>query len=79
MRRFLDYNKKLKTRAKELRRNMTAPEKKLWFEFLRDLRVQSHSISLEEQKSPSIPLNKGEETQEVPLTKGEASESEQGD
>ena len=31
----LPYNKHLVTRAKELRRNMTAAEKKLWYECLR--------------------------------------------
>ncbi len=30
----LPYNSKLKERARELRRNMTKAEKKLWYEFL---------------------------------------------
>jgi very-short-patch-repair endonuclease len=33
--RFHPYRSDLKLRARELRRNMTAPEKKLWYEFLR--------------------------------------------
>jgi very-short-patch-repair endonuclease len=33
--RFHAYRSDLKLRARELRRNMTAPEKKLWYEFLR--------------------------------------------
>jgi len=33
--RFHAYRPDLKLRARELRRNMTAPEKKLWHEFLR--------------------------------------------
>lgn len=37
MKRFIDYNKKLKDRAKELRRNMTEPEKKIWFWFLKEV------------------------------------------
>ena len=36
---------------------MTAPEKKLWNEFLKDL-----ILNVTEQKTPSIPLDKGEET-----------------
>jgi len=32
----LSYNPKLKDRAKELRKNMTKAEKKIWFEFLKD-------------------------------------------
>ncbi len=31
----LPYNRKLVKRAKDLRRNMTAAEKKIWYEFLR--------------------------------------------
>jgi very-short-patch-repair endonuclease len=31
MKRFLDYNEKLKERTRELRKNMTEPEKKLWY------------------------------------------------
>ena len=33
--RYLPYNPDLKDRARELRKNMTAAEKKLWFEYLR--------------------------------------------
>ena len=36
MKRFLDYNKRLKQRASEMRRNMTRAERKLWFEFLKE-------------------------------------------
>jgi len=32
---FISYNNKLNSRAKDLRNNMTAAEKKLWYEFLR--------------------------------------------
>ncbi|WP_008318633.1 DUF1156 domain-containing protein [Leptolyngbya sp. PCC 6406] len=35
--RFLPYNKKLVARAKELRKNMTTAEKKLWHEYLKTL------------------------------------------
>ncbi len=35
MRRFLEYNKNLKLRTKELQQNMTRPEKKLRFEFFK--------------------------------------------
>jgi adenine-specific DNA methylase/very-short-patch-repair endonuclease len=35
--RFLPYNKKLVDRAKDLRKNMTAAEKKLWHEYLKTL------------------------------------------
>jgi len=37
MKRFLYYNSKLKERAKELRKNMTFTEKKIWNGFLIDL------------------------------------------
>ena len=37
MKRFLDYNKKLIDRTKYLRKNMTLPEKKLWYMFLREI------------------------------------------
>ena len=33
---YLPYNKKLKERSRELRNNMTAAEKKLWYEYLRN-------------------------------------------
>ena len=32
---FVPYNKNLKINARELRRNMTAAEKKMWFEYLK--------------------------------------------
>jgi very-short-patch-repair endonuclease len=32
----IPYNPELKDRARELRKNMTEPEKKLWFNFLRN-------------------------------------------
>jgi very-short-patch-repair endonuclease len=38
MKRFLDYNKNLKPRAKELQRQMTKPEKKLRFDFFKKVR-----------------------------------------
>jgi very-short-patch-repair endonuclease len=31
MKRFLDYNSKFKERARALRKNMTEPEKKIWY------------------------------------------------
>ncbi len=37
---FIPYNKKLNTNAKALRQNMTAAEKKLWFEYLRGYRCR---------------------------------------
>ena len=37
MKRFLDYNKNLKDRAKELKSNMTKPERKLWFDFFKKI------------------------------------------
>jgi very-short-patch-repair endonuclease len=91
MRRFLDYNKKLKQRAQEMRKNMTAPEKKLWYEFLRNLTInKSPLIPLDKreiatnEKSSSILLDKEEvatnqSKEKVPLIKGEVSDSEQGD
>ena len=39
--RHLPYNPRLKDRAKELRRDMTPAEKKLWFGFLRKHRFRS--------------------------------------
>ena len=33
---YLPYNKKLKEKARRLRNNMTAAEKKLWYEYLRN-------------------------------------------
>lgn len=37
MKRFLNYNKKFKERTKELRKNLTEPEKKLWLGFLKGI------------------------------------------
>jgi very-short-patch-repair endonuclease len=36
----LPYNPNLLSRARELRKNMTPAEKKLWFGFLRDFRIR---------------------------------------
>lgn len=38
----LPYNPKLNDRARELRRNMTEAEKKLWYEYLRQHRLTFH-------------------------------------
>lgn len=35
MKRFIEYNQKFKERTRELRKNMTEPEKKLWFWFFK--------------------------------------------
>ena len=54
MKRFLDYNKKLSERAKEMRKNMTLAEKKIRLECLKNL-----------QKNPPVfdhPLDKGDTT-----------------
>lgn len=32
---FIPFNPNLKSKAKDLRKNMTEPEKKLWFQYLR--------------------------------------------
>jgi very-short-patch-repair endonuclease len=37
---FLDYRRRLKRSARTLRRDPTPAERKLWFEFLRDLPVR---------------------------------------
>jgi len=37
---FLPYNKELNKKAKNLRNEMTAAEKKLWYEYLRNHRFQ---------------------------------------
>lgn len=60
MKRFLDYNFKLKERASELRKNMTEPEKKLWFWFLGNIKI------------PPTPLTKGGVWQDggISLAKG---------
>jgi very-short-patch-repair endonuclease len=34
---FIDYRRRLKSSARALRRDPTPAERKLWFEFLRDL------------------------------------------
>lgn len=63
MKRFLDYNKKLKERTKELQMAMTVPEKKLRFDFFKKL-----------EQIPPTPLNKGDFSvctkNKVPLIKG---------
>ena len=46
MKRFLDYNKKLKERAKYLKENMTKPEKKLRFDFFKPL-MKENSLNNE--------------------------------
>lgn len=51
MRRFLEYNSKLKERTRELRKNMTILERKIWYRFLRTLKIDF---------SPSTPLIKRE-------------------
>ena len=91
MRRFLDYNKKLKQRAQDMRKNMTAPEKKLWYGFLRNLKIKKSPLTplnkreiATNPKSSSILLDKEEvatkqSREKVPLIKGEVSDSEQGD
>ncbi len=50
------YNPKLQERAVELRRNMTKPEKKLWYDFLRYL----HTLA--PPQSPSIEGEANEES-----------------
>jgi len=37
---YLPYNKNLVTRAKELRKNMTKAEKKLWYDYLRNFKFR---------------------------------------
>lgn len=49
----LPYNPKLKERARELRKNATRPEQKLWNDFLKWLIVET---------PPQSPSNEGEET-----------------
>lgn len=39
---YLPYNKNLVQRAKELRKNMTLAEKKLWYDYLRDFKYRVH-------------------------------------
>ncbi len=53
MKRFLDYNKNLKPRAKELQRQMTKPEKKLRFDFFKKI-----------GKIAPTPLDKGDSERE---------------
>jgi len=38
----LPYGRHLKDRARALRKGMTEPEKKLWYQFLRDIPVMVH-------------------------------------
>lgn len=63
MKRFIDYNKKLKERTKALQKAMTVPEKKLRFDFFKKL-----------EQIPPTPLNKGDFSactkNKVPLIKG---------
>lgn len=49
----LPYNPKLKDRARDLRKNMTESEKKLWYDFLRPL---------SQKTPPQSPSSEGEET-----------------
>jgi very-short-patch-repair endonuclease len=59
MKRFLDYNKKLSERAREMRKNMTQAEKKLRLEFLKHL-----------QKNPPVfdhPLDKGDNQKSIKI------------
>lgn len=49
MKRFLDYNKNLKIRAKELKENMTKPEKRLRFDFLKQL-LETQGIKVYKQR-----------------------------
>ena len=37
---YLPYNKKLVSRAKALRKNMTLAEKRIWYDYLRDFRYR---------------------------------------
>lgn len=39
---YLPYNKNLVTRAKELRKNMTKVERKLWYDYLRTFKFRVH-------------------------------------
>jgi len=39
---YLPYNKDLVTRAKELRKNMTKAEKRLWYDYLRNFKYRVH-------------------------------------
>jgi very-short-patch-repair endonuclease len=39
---YLPYNRQLVDRAKNLRKNMTKAEKKLWYEYLRDFHYRIH-------------------------------------
>ncbi len=50
----LPYNPKLKERTKELRKNMTEPEKKIWFWFFRKINNWEIKLPLSYQTSPSL-------------------------
>jgi len=39
---YLPYNKNLVSRAKELRKNMTKAERKLWYDYLRNFKYRVH-------------------------------------
>lgn len=45
----LPYNPKLKERTRELRKNMTEPEKKLWYNFFREFQ-KNHDIRILRQR-----------------------------
>jgi len=45
----LPYNPKLKERTKELRKNMTEPEKKLWYNFFREFQ-KNHDVRVLRQR-----------------------------
>ncbi len=62
---------------------MTFAEKKMWYEVLRDLSIPSFEKT-QNTKSPSIPLDKGEETytwntKDISILKNKESENEQKD
>ncbi len=44
MKRFLNYNPKLKKRAAEMRKDMTPSERIIWFQFLKDFSKNNHKV-----------------------------------
>ena len=50
----LSYNPKLNQRAKDMRKNMTAPEKKIWFLFFQKINSWEIKVPQSSQTSPSI-------------------------
>jgi very-short-patch-repair endonuclease len=50
MQRFLKYNRKIISTAKELRKNMTEPEKKIWFQFFKYFQ-QTYKIRVLRQRT----------------------------